>query len=79
MSIIGIAVVTILQTMYRTNNFDVFNSLYSVGVKLLFIFLSVQLVFIINIIISVVNSHAVFSRQLNYFTLRNNELNFNNG
>lgn len=55
LTLIGIATISILQTFYRSNNFELFRQLNSIGIILILIFLIVQIILITNVLIGLVS------------------------
>ena len=51
LSLTGISIVAILQTIYRSNNFELFRNLNSIGAILILIFTSIQIIFIANVLV----------------------------
>ncbi len=54
LSLIGIALIAILQTIYRSNHLELFTQLNSIGIIAILIFLIIQIIFIINIVVCLI-------------------------
>lgn len=54
LSLLGISIIAILQTLYRNNNFEQFGNLLSIGAILIMVFLSIQIIFIANVLIGLI-------------------------
>jgi len=51
LTLMGMTIIAILQTLYRTNNFEIFKTLNSIGVVFILILLLVQILLFVNITI----------------------------